>query len=146
MDSIFDDLTDHEIDEILKLTDECDLATGTEIFCQDSPGDALLIVKSGSASQIRISDSGDELDMGNCEKGMFLGELAILDRGNHPFTATALENMTVLKITREKLDLLFRINKRIICKFYLALIRYVNNKLRTANEKYASSRSSLRKI
>ncbi|MDD5089307.1 MAG: cyclic nucleotide-binding domain-containing protein [Candidatus Wallbacteria bacterium] len=145
-DSIFSDLTSHELDEILKFTDEVKFSSGTVILQQDAPGNALFIVKSGTAQLIKKTEAGEPLNMGLVEQGMFLGELAVLDNGRQPATATAEAEVTALQITKEKLDLLYKINKRIYCKLFLSLVRYVNFRLRIANEKYATSRSNLRKF
>ncbi|MDD2715451.1 MAG: cyclic nucleotide-binding domain-containing protein [Candidatus Wallbacteria bacterium] len=145
-DSIFEDLSEHELEEILKFTEEVTLPPSSVIFKQDSAGDSLYIIKKGTASLVKKNELGEEFSMGTAEPGMFLGELAILDGGRQPFTATSTTEIVVLRITRDKLDLLYKVNKKILCKFYLSLIRYVNFRLRKANEGFAASRSSMQKL
>lgn len=145
-DSIFSDLTDKELEEILKLSENVIFESGQEIFKQGDSGDALYIIKEGTISLSKKNNMGEELKMGSAEQGMFLGELAILDGNPQAFSAKASTTCTTLKISKQKLDVLKKINKKLLCKFFISIIRYVNYRLRKANENFAASRSNMQRI
>jgi len=145
-DSIFSDLTDKELEEILKLSEEIIFEPNQTIFKQGDSGDALYILKQGKVSLLKKNNMGSELNMGIAERGMFLGELSILDSGPQAFSAIASERCITLKITKQKLDILKKINKKLLCKFFISIIRYVNYRLRKANENFAASRSNMQKL
>lgn len=145
-DSIFNDLTDKELEEILKLSEDVTFETDQIIFKQGDYGDALYIIKDGTISLSKKNNMGEELKMGTAERGMFLGELGILDGNPQAFSAKAATPCVMLKISKQKLDILKQINKKLLCKFFISIIRYVNYRLRKANENFAASRSNMQRI
>ncbi|MBC8210214.1 MAG: cation:proton antiporter [Gammaproteobacteria bacterium] len=74
---------------------------GDIIIGEGEKGDALYIIRQGSARASRKAESGDQKVIGELEAEDFFGEMAML--GDHVRTAsvTAITDMTLLRLTRQ---------------------------------------------
>lgn len=141
--SIFDDLKDEELGQIISISDDVTFPSGSVIFTQDETGDCLYIIKGGEVKISKKSDIGDVIELGKLEAGAFLGELSILDGGRRPLTAVADTDVSMFKIPKTKLDFLHAQSPPLVVKFYLAIIRDINERLRVVNDDYVSARQNL---
>jgi len=80
---------------------------GEYIFKQGDPGDFLYIIQEGMVKIIRHI-SGYEKDLEVLKKGDFFGELAIVMDKPRAASAKVIKEATLLKITRENLDMIFQ--------------------------------------
>lgn len=144
--TIFSELTNKEIEELLKITVEIKISANSVVLEQDKPSQSIYILKNGTVNLQKISDTNEKIDLGTTEKQTFFGELSILDGKGNPYTLKTNSECTFLRIDKNKLDILYKINKKLLCKFYLSIIRYINYNLRKANEKLAQSKSNVIKL
>jgi CRP-like cAMP-binding protein len=75
---------------------------GETLFHQGDPGDALLVVRSGSIKIVLPSEAGDEAIIATIGAGDFLGELALLDGAPRSATAVALTATETLVLPRDR--------------------------------------------
>lgn len=141
--SIFDELRDEELAQIISISEDSSFTSGQTIFEQDTPGDCLYIIKDGEVALSKKSDVGEKVELGILEAGAFLGELSILDGGRRAVTAIARTDAEMFKISKSKLDMLQLESAPLVVKFYLAIIRDINERLRVVNENYVSARQNL---
>jgi CRP-like cAMP-binding protein len=71
------------------------------IFHQGDPGDSLYIIESGAVKIVLPSREGDEAIIATLHRGDFFGELALLDGAAHSATATAVEPVQLLVLSRD---------------------------------------------
>ena len=74
---------------------------GEVLFHQGDPGDALVILESGTVKVIVYSESGDESVLAIVGPGESFGELALIDGEARSATVQALEPVEALSIHRE---------------------------------------------
>jgi CRP/FNR family cyclic AMP-dependent transcriptional regulator len=70
------------------------------IFHQGDPGDSLHLVASGAVKIVLPSPEGGEAIIATLRVGDFFGELALLDGAPHSATATAVEPVETMSLTR----------------------------------------------
>jgi len=71
------------------------------IFHQGDPGDSLYIIESGAVKIVLPSREGEEAIIATLRRGDFFGELALLDGAAHSATATAVEPVQLLVLSRD---------------------------------------------
>jgi len=77
------------------------VAKSNFVFSEGDSCDALFIVESGSIKIFKSLESGRELTIDIFYHGDALGEVALIDEGEYPASATALEDSTILKLPKE---------------------------------------------
>jgi CRP/FNR family transcriptional regulator, cyclic AMP receptor protein len=98
--ALFRDLSDQEIDVLSRHVSRRHFGRDEMIFCQGDPGDGLYIVERGHAMISRQNPDGDELIFGLCEPGEYFGDLALFDEEPRSAGATALEDSSILFLSR----------------------------------------------
>ena len=145
MESIFSKLTEDELVKIVAVSENVTFSPGQVIYKQDNEGESLYIVKQGLVSLVKVNDIGEDTEFTDVGEGAFLGELSILDGGPRVLTAIALSDVECFKITKLKLKLLKEYEPKILLKFYLTIIKDMNQRLRRVNEEYVKIKEKLKK-
>jgi CRP/FNR family transcriptional regulator, cyclic AMP receptor protein len=102
-----------------------------EVIChQGDPGDALVILESGTVKVLVYSETGDETVLAIVGPGESFGELALIDGEERSATVEALEPVEALSIHREAFMKIVRSNpatcERLLCAL-ASKIRYLTN-------------------
>ncbi len=145
MESIFSKLTEEEIVKIVAISENVRFSPGNVIFKQDNEGDSIYIIKQGLVSLVKVNDLGEDTEFTDVGEGAFLGELSILDGGPRVLTAVAISDVECFKIPKLKLRLLLKYEPKILLKFYLTIIKDMNQRLRRVNEEYVKIKEKLKK-
>ncbi|MGH9375699.1 MAG: Crp/Fnr family transcriptional regulator [Terriglobia bacterium] len=109
-------------EELESLTSHChlrELAKDELLFAEGDPCDGLFVVRSGAIKIFKMADSGREQVLGIDRAGSTVGELPVLDGGNHPASAAAAEDSTLLFLPKREFVGLCRRNSEVA----FALIR-----------------------
>jgi diguanylate cyclase (GGDEF)-like protein len=77
---IFCDLTDGEIQDLLKILHSRELQKEEILFRQGDPGGELFVVESGAMGIAVTLDDGKNLEIANFGKGDFFGEMSIFEK------------------------------------------------------------------
>lgn len=93
---LFSQIPGEDLSQIALITDEVQYEEGDEIFHEGDPGDTLYFVIDG---RVRIHTARDELAVLG-ERQVF-GEMALLDSEPRSASATAVSDVTLLKIHRD---------------------------------------------
>lgn len=101
--NFFEDLTDHQADEIAAGLLTIRFKAGDTIFSCDDEGDSLYILMEGKV-ELSIEDFvGDKITLKIVSPGDYFGELAVLGGGKRTATAKALEPCVCYELTRNQL-------------------------------------------
>ena len=74
---------------------------GAPLFHEREPGEAVLVLTSGRVKLSCVTEGGREALLGIREPGDLIGEMSALDGGPRSATATALEPVEVIAVSRE---------------------------------------------
>lgn len=122
---LFQDIPADEIFHVAQITEEKRIAAGDVLFHEGDPGDSLYIVVEGS---VRVHIGSQELAV--FKKGDALGEMAVFDNLPRSATATALEDTTLLRISREQFFEVMTTRMEIM----QSIVRTLSLRVRAANE------------
>ena len=76
-------------------------AVGAPLFHEREPGEAVLVLTAGRVKLSCVTEGGREALLGIREPGDLIGEMSALDGGPRSATATALEPVEVIAVSRE---------------------------------------------
>ncbi|GIO12507.1 catabolite gene activator [Cohnella xylanilytica] len=99
--SLFDSLTDEQLEHVLRIAQRRSLSTGTVLFHEKDPGSIFYVVLSGSIKLYTRSASGEEKILSVVAAGDSFGELALLDGRPRSASAQTLETTLVLEIVND---------------------------------------------
>jgi hypothetical protein len=74
---------------------------GAALFHEREPGESVLVLTSGRVKLSCVTESGREALLGIREPGELIGEMSAIDGGPRSATATALEPVEVIAVSRE---------------------------------------------
>ena len=94
---LFSQIPGEDLSQIALITDEVQFEEGDEIFHEGDPGDTLYFVIDG---KVRIHTAGGD-DITVLGDRQVVGEMALLDGEPRSASASALSNVTLLKIHRD---------------------------------------------
>lgn len=107
---------------------------GTLIVAQDEPGDSMYLLASGRVKVALFGENGRELTLSLLQPGDFFGEMALLDSRPRSANVVALDDATVLQLTREA----FLAHMKSHPQTALNIIAELTARLRRADETIAS--------
>jgi CRP/FNR family cyclic AMP-dependent transcriptional regulator len=106
--SLFAGVSEADIAKIVRLATVIDYPSGSTIFVEDEPGDALYAVLRGQV-EMRCRDRwGHEQTLATLEPGALLGEIALLTDEPRSATAVTVTEATVLRLAHETFTPLLR--------------------------------------
>ncbi|TAK25900.1 MAG: cyclic nucleotide-binding domain-containing protein [Myxococcaceae bacterium] len=106
--SVFDALTDGEVDASCRFLRQRRFALGEALFREDDAGDSLFILLDGEVVVDIRGPRGEALRVGRLGPGDVLGEQACLDPARRSATVTAASDALALELTRAELDRMSR--------------------------------------
>jgi CRP/FNR family transcriptional regulator, cyclic AMP receptor protein len=98
--SIFADLADDELRELMAVAKRRTFRAGEVIFHRDDPGQVLYAIKEGKVKICIISPDGQEISLAVLGKGEYFGEFALLDGLPRSTDAIALEKVECYSLQR----------------------------------------------
>lgn len=125
--SLFQDLSDKELDIVSSLLHERDYLEHEVLFDEGEEGHAIYIVVSG---RITIRRSAANLVVANLGPGTFFGELALLTNAPRATQARAASNSKLLVFFRDDFNNLMHTHVEIASKIGINLARHVGMRLR----------------
>ena len=132
---IFEDLTEKELSEVMRLTHERTYKKDEHVFKKLAPAEGMYIILNGG---VLITDSDSETIFATLESGDFFGELALLDE--EPRSASAISTMPSRLIGFFRTDLLTLMKRspELGNKILLNLSRVLGERLRRTNQELAN--------
>ncbi len=105
--------------------------TGAPLFHEREPGEAVLVLTSGRVKLSCVTEGGREALLGIREPGDLIGEMSAFDGGPRSATATALEPVEVIAVSREAFSGFLERTPGVA----LVLARMIARRLRDADSK-----------
>lgn len=114
--SLFASLSDDELMQMTNLIAQQEFNKGDIIFSEGQAFDQLYIVNKGSMKVLKYNKDGKEQILYILSEGEFLGDLSLLKKGVLPFSAIALEDITLCTIHKNDFDNIIKSNPNISLK------------------------------
>src|SRR5437763_13938078 len=127
--TLFEDLADEEIQELMSAAKRRTFRSGEVIFHRDDPGQVLYMIKEGKVKICIISPDGQEVSLAVLGKGEYFGEFALLDGLPRSTDAVALEKVECYTLQRS--DFLNAIQKN--PKIAILVLEALSKRLRATN-------------
>ncbi len=103
--ALFQDLTDPEIDELLRITNRVRMKPGDVVTQEGDEGDSLYIIREGVV-QVKRRTSGGEIVIARLSEGEVIGEMALIDGAPRSASLVAETAGTLYQVRRDNLDIL----------------------------------------
>lgn len=128
---LFCQITDEEIKEIEKITQERLYKKGKIIITEGNKGDSIFVIKSGKVKIYKTSVDGREIILDIKGEGSVFGEVVLFSNINYPATVEAIEDSYVYVLRNEDIEDVIRNNSDIA----LEMIKILNRRLSQAQKK-----------
>lgn len=126
----FSCLTDTELKLVNRFFEKLNYKNNAHIFMEGDPSDWFYIVANGEVKILKHTLAGKDIILEIMSQGDMFGGVAVLDKKPFPATAQAMEQTTVIRISRQ--NLLEIMEEYPILK--LETVKYFSDRLRDAHE------------
>jgi len=133
---IFENLTDSELNDVVRLTHERTYKLDEHVFKKLAPAEGMYVIMNG-AVEINDPDSGTKF--ASLESGDFFGELALLDEEPRSASAVSIQPSTLIGFFRTDLLTLMKRSPELGNKILLNLSRVLGERLRRTNQELAKT-------
>lgn len=134
--SLFKDLTDSELVEILTLCVTKKYAEKSAIFSEGDPANKIYLIREGEVRiSIMIPGAGEEA-LAILKAGDFFGEMSLIDENVRSARAVANKPCVLMEIPKDDFKNLLAQNNEIARKFLWEFCRILTNRLRATNDKF----------
>ena len=128
--SVFDGLSDAEVDAFAGFLLERRVPEGEHLFHEGDPGDSLFVLLAGDVAVDVRGTHGDPLRVGRLGPGDVIGEQACIDPAPRSATVIATSNVLVVELTRTSLDRMSRELPRVASLLLGVIIQELTERLR----------------
>src|SRR5436305_6100719 len=98
---LFKRLEPHELEHLAEEVDQVNYKAGETIFNEHDRGDALYILEEGNVRIWVYDEDVKEVTLAQLKPGNFIGELAVLDRGERASSATAVTDIHLHRLSSD---------------------------------------------
>lgn len=133
--SLFESLSPADLEIVSELATEAQWQAGEEVYSLGDPGGTMFAVLTGAVELFGMVSGVEKLFMTVRDGGVF-GLLSILDQGDRPGNARALEATTALVLSRQSLDGLLAERPEIGIKVLQGVGRILGQRVRTLTQQY----------
>lgn len=137
-------LTNDELELIAPLFKEKTFQPGNFIIIEGTQGDSMYIINTGAVLVSTSDKNGEVIPLGNLKDGDFFGELSLFDNLPRSATVTAIKETSIFMITRDEIDIIFKVNPSIANKIYHNTLLEVFSRFREKVLNFTFSQSYLR--
>ena len=133
---LFGGLSPEELERISKMIFVRGYKSGRALFYEDTPGEVMYLVQSGSVGIYKTGADRRELLLATVGPGSFFGEMSLLDDQPRSATAKIVEDAELVVITKKAFEQMLETDPGITSKILIALLKAVFQRLRTTDEKF----------
>lgn len=123
---IFSGLSETELDFLAQRTVPRRFSAGETVFAEGEPCAGLYVVESGHVRIFKSSAGGREQVLSVDGPGSSIAELPVFDGGNYPASVTAMDNATLLFVSKQDFQALCLTHPQVALK----VLRVVGSRLR----------------
>ncbi len=132
--ALFAGLSSVALDDLTRRIQIRTRTAGSLIVAQDEPGDAMFMLAAGRVKVALFGENGRELTLSILQPGDFFGEMALIDSQPRSANVVALDDATLLALTREA----FSAHLKAHPQTALNIIAELTARLRRADETIAN--------
>lgn len=130
---LFTNLCDEEIRMLLDTMEKKVYSPGQDIFTENDKGDRMYLIDSGSV-EVFIERRGKKIELARLSEGDFFGEMAILREDIRSATVRAVEEASVLALSRDNVAKIIESDGRLAAKFLLNLSEVLAQRIANTNK------------
>lgn len=136
--NLFENLTEHELDKIEKISRTESIAKDAVIFKEGDAGDLCYVITSGEVRISKFIPNIGEEALAVLKAGEYFGEMALID--HFPRSAHAIANSAVeaLTISKTELDKILIMDRELGYKLLWTFTKTLAKRLRETNDKMAN--------
>ena len=132
--AIFRGCAPQAIDDLVRRLQVRTRPAETIVVAQDEPGDSLFVIAGGRVKVAMFGENGRELTLAELKPGDFFGEMSLLDNRPRAANVVALEDATLLVLSRDAFVAHLKTNPQTA----INLLGEMTRRLRRADETIAS--------
>lgn len=133
---LFTGLGSEELERLSRLIFTRGYKAGRALFYEDTPGEVMYLVQSGSVGIYKTGPDKRELLLATVGPGSFFGEMALLDDKPRSATAKIVDDAELVVITKKAFDQMLETDPGITSKILIAMLKAVFHRLRATDEKF----------
>ena len=130
---LFKGFEDDELKLICSGLEEKTYEPGTIIFNENNPRKTLFLIYEGDVELFKKTPFGEEKRLTFFSKYDFIGEGALMDDSPHSTSAKALLQTSMLTLSREKFNTLFKDHNDVAVKILSRIAKVISRRMRQAN-------------
>jgi CRP/FNR family transcriptional regulator, cyclic AMP receptor protein len=134
---LFHELTDEERAITEEHMYESRLEKGESLFNEGDDGDLVCFVESGVLQVLKKNSAGQNIDLAHLGAGDCIGEMAIINLVKRSATVKALEETTLLILSKKGFDLLLEQHPKIGVTILKSFARLMSERLRSTSAELA---------
>jgi CRP-like cAMP-binding protein len=134
--SLFEGLSDAEIDSIEPLLEEKRIEEGKTVFVENMVGESLYLIEQGTIKISKMLAEGDEKILVILGPDDFFGEMAILEGTPRSATARVAEDACLLSLQRKDFEAFCDNNPKLGLKLMRNIVRTFTRRVRENSEEY----------
>lgn len=134
--SFFKDLTDAELDIVLKKIFTKFYKKGSILFVEGMPGEVLYIVMEGGVVITKKTKEGNEIEITRLGCGEIVGEMSLIDAGPRTATGKTEVDSKLIVITKKSFNEILESDPKIAAKILMELLKVLNRRLRATDKKF----------
>lgn len=135
---LFKDLSLDEMKAVYAACETKRFAPGAVIIEQGQPGEALYVLRKGSAKVTRVNGETEEM-VARMGPGSPAGEMALVDDAPTSARVTTESEVDAFVITRPRFEKLLVMNDKVAVKLYRFFVQTLSKRLRTTSENFAKA-------
>lgn len=132
----FKDLSDSEVDIVLKKIFTKFYKKGSILFVEGMPGEVLYIVLEGAIVITKKTKEGDEKEITRLGYGEIVGEMSLIDAGPRTATGKTEVDSRLIVITKKSFNEILESDPRIAAKILMELLKVLNRRLRATDKRF----------
>ncbi|MBF5044667.1 cyclic nucleotide-binding domain-containing protein [Aggregicoccus sp. 17bor-14] len=143
--ALFEGLSPAQVEQLLAIAEEAEVARGRALFEEGASGDALYLVLSGELEILKKDAAGAQLPLARVGPGQVLGEMSLLGgSARRSATARALGEVRLLRLPTARFAPLLARDEVPALKLVLNLARVMSRRLLQMNEKLVEGQGARR--
>jgi tetratricopeptide (TPR) repeat protein len=139
--ALFQDLSLEEMKAVYNACEVKRFAPGQVLIEQGQPGQALYVMRRGTAKVEKVAEDGGTNVLAHLNPGVPAGEMALIDDAPTSARVAAESDVEAFCITRDQFERLLASNERTALKLYRFFIKTLSRRLRSTSESLAQARA-----
>ncbi len=133
---LFRDLSDSELEVVMKKVFEKTYKKGSMLFVEGMPGEVLYIIIEGGIDVTKKGRDGSEIEVAKLGPGEVVGEMSLIDSGPRTASGKTNADSKLIVITKKSFNEILESDPAIAAKILMEMLRVVNKRLRVTDKKF----------